>query len=391
MSSAGIYTHFPFCQQRCHYCSFRSQAVGSLPEDEREALFAEYLAAVRKEAELWQLPLKPTTLYLGGGTPSLLKLHLVPFLKVLKQRFGIGDHHEVTVEANPATVTGEELAALREAGANRLSLGLQSTHNNLLEACGRLHSFEDFLETWNAARRAGFENVSLDLIYGLPGQTLADWETTLADVLALRPEHISLYALTVEEGSRWEALPQGAFPPDEEVAAEYELACELLEADGYLHYELSNWALPGKESRHNLLYWTGGDYLGLGAAAHSHLSGFRVWNSWPTSLYLEKVKKESRPLAYSWALPFAWGKWAATEGGEGLSLEDKRAEALILGLRLIRGVDETAFRARYGWSEKWDEEIGFLAEKGLVFTDPLRLSKQGLLLANQVFLRFLEG
>ena len=147
MSSAGIYTHFPFCQQRCHYCSFRSQAVGSLPEDEREALFAEYLAAVRKEAELWQLPLKPTTLYLGGGTPSLLKLHLVPFLKVLKQRFGIGDHHEVTVEANPATVTGEELAALREAGANRLSLGLQSTHNNLLEACGRLHSFEDFLET----------------------------------------------------------------------------------------------------------------------------------------------------------------------------------------------------------------------------------------------------
>jgi oxygen-independent coproporphyrinogen-3 oxidase len=236
-----------------------------------------------------------------------LQHKLAPFIERLRRRFALPRTAEITVEANPGTVNQEILASLATAGVNRLSLGLQSASDELLKACGRLHSWEDFLQTWRAAREVGFKNISLDLIYGLPGQTLASWSQTLSAALALAPEHISLYALSVEEGCGWATLPEAAFPAEEEVAEDYQLACEVLERRNYVHYELSNWSQPGRESRHNLLYWTGGEYLGLGAAAHSSLGNARVWNCWPVSDYLQRIACEDRTLTYSWALPAACG------------------------------------------------------------------------------------
>lgn len=390
MNKAGVYVHLPFCLKRCPYCSFHSQAIGGLPVERREALFSEYLEAVKKEASLWQLDFSPSTLYLGGGTPSLLGPKLPPFIQWLRQRFALPKDAEITVEANPGAVGADDLVALVQSGVTRLSLGLQSSQDALLEVIGRLHSWGDFLRTWEAARKAGFDNISLDLIYGLPGQSREDWAQTLEDVLALTPEHISLYALSLEEDTPWAALPQEAFPQEEEVAAEYELACKVLAHRGYEHYELSNWALPGRESKHNLLYWTGGEYLGLGASAHSYLGSSRVWNSRPLSRYLQEVTREKRPLSYRWSLPETWGRWGALAGGEHLSFAARRAEALILGLRLLQGVDLEAFGARWGIDPKWQGQIESLVEANLVTQDPLRLTQRGLLLANQVFIRFLE-
>ena len=391
MNKAGVYVHIPFCLQRCPYCSFQSQAIGSLSKDAREELFSEYIEAVKKEANLWQLDFAPSTLYFGGGTPSLLGSHLGPMVRWLRERFALDGGSEITVEANPATVGRDDLVSLVQSGVTRLSLGLQSSHDSLLTTLGRLHTWSDFLRTWSDAREAGFENISLDLIYGLPGQDSYLWRQTLEDVLALRPEHISLYALTVEEDTPWAALAQDIFPLQDDVASEYELACQLLSERGYEHYELSNWALPGKESQHNLLYWTGGEYLGLGAAAHSYLGGSRVWNSWPRERYLAQIARERRPLNWRWALPQAWGSWGGLAGGEKLPFAARRAEALILGLRLVGGVDLETFSAKWGLDPKWQEQIEILVQSDLLATEPLRLTPRGLLLANQVFLRFLEN
>jgi oxygen-independent coproporphyrinogen-3 oxidase len=390
MNKAGVYIHIPFCIQRCHYCSFHSQAVGSLPVQSREALCSEYLEAVKREADLWQLDFSPSTLYLGGGTPSLLGEKLPPFIEWMQRHFALPGNAEITVEANPGTVEGDDLAMLVQSGVGRLSLGLQSSQDFLLQSMGRLHSWDDFLRTWQEARGAGFDNISVDLIYGLPGQSMEDWMRTMEDVLALGPEHISVYALSVEEDTPWGELPEHIFPRDALVADEYEAALDVLESKGYIHYELSNWARPGRESRHNLLYWTGGEYLGLGASAHSYLGGNRVWNSWPVSDYLERIAQERRPITYSWSLPGAWRGWGALAGGERLSFAARRAEALILRLRLTDGVDLGEFRAQWGIDPKWQKKIHSLVEAGLLATDPLRLTRRGLLLANQVFIHFIE-
>lgn len=383
MNKAGVYLHLPFCHSRCPYCSFLSQKV------EKDEDLDRYVGAVLKEAQLWQLEFNPTTLYLGGGTPTLLGRRLIPLVKQLKACFGLRADAEITVEANPHGLSREYLEALKEAGVTRLSLGLQSSCNQLLAKMGRGHRWEEFLEVFQTAREVGFASLSCDLIYGLPGQSLKLWEETLAEVGALAPEHLSLYALSLEPGVPWAQLPPSSFPDDDLVATQYELATAKLAALGYSQYELSNWAKEGKESRHNLLYWAGGEYLGLGAGAHSFLGGVRFWNAWPPTSYCQKIEEEQRTFTDRRYLAGALGKWGAVAEGEVLSFATRRAEALILGLRLNKGVDLAAFAKDWGLPENWEREIVELVALGLLQKDSLRLTLEGRLLANQVFLRFL--
>ena len=279
MARAGLYVHIPFCVARCRYCDFCSLA-GS------QALYAPYLDAllnqISRAGSEWSGP-PFDTLYVGGGTPTVLSAQqLGSIVGACYQHLSLGDGAEITCEANPGTVTARSLAALRKAGIMRLSLGVQSLNDEVLATLGRIHDREAVIKTFAAARAAGFENINLDLIYGVPMQTLAVWSRTLGEALALNPEHLSLYALTLEPGTPMEdSVRRGALPePDDDLVADmYALAQETLATYGYVQYEISNWARRSPEdaadrepllsSRHNLHYWRNERYLGLGSAAYS--------------------------------------------------------------------------------------------------------------------------
>lgn len=401
----GVYVHVPFCPARCAYCDFTAYVY-------RPDLAAGFAADVLREAEL--LAAQPGvrgrragTLYFGGGTPTVLPAEeLAELAAGLRRLFGLGvaggaegaagPEPEVTVEANPETVDARGLGRLRAAGFNRLSLGLQAWDDRLLSLMGRRHTAADFLRAYRAARRAGFANVSVDVMYGLPGQTLAGWRETLERVVALGPEHVSAYSLQVEEGTalaRW--LREGrlaaagggggrrrgtagfALPGEEEVAAMYALARAFLAASGYEQYELSNFARPGYRSRHNQVYWRNGDYLGLGPGASSHLGG-RRWTN------------ERRLDRYRAAL--AAGRLPVAEA-EALGREREMSDTVILGLRLLEGVPLADFRRRFGVDllDAYGPAVRELRRLGLVEVEGgrLRLTAAALPVANQAFVRFL--
>lgn len=393
----AIYVHVPFCLQRCAYCDFNTYS-GLL------ALRVDYVEALRRElrARAARYPqIAATTFYFGGGTPSLLPLEMVrALIDDARQHLALSRDAEITLEANPGTVDVASLAALHEAGVNRLSLGVQSADDEELRLLGRIHTWQEAVNAVTAARQAGFDNLSLDLMYGLPEQTLARWQATLERVLALQPEHLSLYALTLEpETPLARAIEMGEVPsPDTDLAADmYEWASEALCAAGFWQYEISNWARgrhpaaqvwdrpPGGRtegigpwvSRHNLVYWRMQPWLGLGAGAYSWLEGRR----WSNILH---------PVAYIEASQT--GQWLPVDA-EVIPPALERAETLMMGLRLAEGVGEADFRARFGvgLAEVYGATIAGLAETGLVLWDGncLRLSPQGRLLGNQVFGAFL--
>jgi putative oxygen-independent coproporphyrinogen III oxidase len=310
----GVYVHVPFCTHRCDYCAFATWT-------DRHGLIPDYVEACRREITEAALP-AASSVFFGGGTPSLLPGPLlVSILAAITRRADA----EVTVECNPETVTPALLDGYRAGGVNRLSFGVQSLAPHVLEALGRRHDPESVERAVNWARAAGFGSVNLDLIFGGAGESMADWAATLETALALEPEHISAYALTVEPGTPLAADPQ-RWPDDDDQADKYLLADERLEAAGLQWYEISNWARPGRECRHNQLYWAQGDYRGIGCAAHSHEAGRRWWNVRTPERYLDLVASGRSPVG----------------GDEVLDRATRDLEALQLGLRTRAGVDQSA-------------------------------------------------
>ena len=403
----SLYFHIPFCAHRCAYCDFNTYAgqEDALPAYV-EALCEEVKFVGMKAPE--RIPLH--TVFFGGGTPSLLSpAQFEAILKVIQGRFDLSEAAEITIEANPGTVSFDELKQLRALGINRISFGVQSANSEELHMLERTHSFLGVIEAVSSARKAGFENLNLDLIYGLPEQTLQSWQTTVRRILDLRPKHISAYALTLEHGTpfgRWSA--RGLLPvPDPDLAADmYEWAGEAFESAGYDQYEISNWAKPGQECRHNLQYWRGLPYLGFGAGAHGYAHGYRYSNVLRIKTYIDRLTSADFQDAHI-AFPLS----RATVNQHVQTLQEDVSEYMITGLRLTReGIAASAFRRRFGGELEnvYSTEITELARLGLlewvketseVFpqhperaetSEVLRLTKRGRLLGNRFFMQFVK-
>jgi oxygen-independent coproporphyrinogen-3 oxidase len=423
----SLYFHIPFCTHRCAYCDFNTYAG-------QEEMIPAYVEALCREVEFVGNQRKGQkdrgqgkvhTIFFGGGTPSLLMPNqFESIFKSVRDNFNLTDDVEITMEANPGTVSYENLLALREAGINRISYGVQSTNTEELRMLERVHDFFDVIEAVTSARKAGFDNLNLDLIYGLPEQTLQTWQTTVKRILNLHPEHISAYALTLEHGTpfgHWSA--KGLLPlPDPDLAAEmYEWLSETLEANGYVQYEISNWAQINDEGRmindefttadssfiidhshlhlravqvsfqcrHNLQYWRGDPYLAFGAGAHGYANGYRYSNVLRIKTYVERLSNiESRMSNIQFPLS------PVTVNHHKQSLQDDMSEFMMTGLRLTQeGVSEEEFQTRFGQSMRdlYGKEIDELLKLGLIERvkgEGVRITRRGRLLGNQVFMRF---
>lgn len=371
-SDWGLYVHIPFCQARCTYCDFNT--ITGMGESEH----IRYADALLSELGQKTLPDGPlVSLYFGGGTPSLVAPSLLA--RVIGAVLGRVEHTapllEITVETNPGTVSPAKLNALRQAGVNRLSIGAQALQNHHLTALNRIHDSSAVEETVQMARGAGFRNISLDAIYGLPGQTMAEWQETVDGLIHMGPEHLSLYALIVESGTPLQRLVERgeALLPDPDLVADMaDWANTRLTAEGLLPYEISNYARPGMESRHNRLYWQLEPYLALGAGAHAYQPGRRWWNVRGIRRYMELVESGTDPQ----------------DGEEILPWSEEMREFVWLGLRQRQGVHWDRFQERFGVSlaEAFATVIAELDRKGLVSVDHNRmvLSERGRDMANVV-------
>lgn len=320
----GIYLHIPFCLQKCFYCDFPSYS-GILDRQD------EYTAALCREITGFADGYFADTVYFGGGTPTLLRIeNIQAVLEAVQKKFLLTDDCEITIECNPGTVDTEKLKALYCLGIHRLSIGMQATDDQVLKRLGRIHSAQDAIHCVESARKAGFQNISLDLMYGLPGQNVSDWADTLQNALKLRPEHFSCYALKVEEGTPFASIPI-ILPDDDMIRDMYDLTVGVLEQAGYLRYEISNFALKGFASRHNEKYWKCQDFVGFGAGAYSCFCGKRYANTADVSDYIQHSAGEKRVIYQ-----------------EDLSQKDRMSEFMFLGLRTESGVDLSAFASRFG-------------------------------------------
>ena len=377
MGPQAAYLHVPFCRTKCLYCDFNTFAG-------KERLIGEYVAALSGEIA-GRAPEGAGALqsvFFGGGTPSLLPLGAVRRLQEgLRRSYGIAPGAEVTLEANPGTFGPRYLEGLLAAGVTRLSLGVQSLDDETLRRLARTHNAAGAAAAVHLARAAGVPSVNLDLIYGLPWQTLASWGDGLDRALETGPDHISLYALMVEEGTPLATLVargRWAVPDDDAVADMYEAALPRLAAAGFEHYEVSNWARPGHASRHNLVYWRNEAYLGFGAGAHSYVAGRRFWNVKPVEGYIRRRAKRESVVA----------------GSETLPPEARLGETAVLALRLRHeGIDFERFGARFGVDplRQWRAVFEELAGTGLIEVDDRRavLTDAGLLVSNEIASRLL--
>ncbi len=338
----SLYVHIPFCQKKCSYCAFFS-----VP-DAKPGLVESYLQGVEKEIQLrlMEAPVGVSSLFLGGGTPTMLSVEqLDRLLNNIHQQFVFVPQNsdevfmEKTVEANPGTLESGKLEVMRHYGVNRISLGVQSFNDHLLKSAGRIHSGKDIYNSVKLIRKSGIENLNLDLIFGLPGQDMNDWQAALQKAVELTPEHLSLYALTVEEGTPLAdceayAAKRDLLPDDDLQTDMYELAAGYLKSRGYLHYEISNFAKPGFECRHNSSYWLGDDYIGLGPGAVSCLQGVRSKNLEDIPAFQRQLGLGLRPIDF--------------DQNENLTRDQLISEYMMLGLRTSKGIDTGQFARKFG-------------------------------------------
>jgi oxygen-independent coproporphyrinogen-3 oxidase len=418
MNTYAVYIHIPFCLHRCAYCDFNTYAgQNKLIPDYVDAIQNEIKSSRNSASVNYQIQ----TIYFGGGTPSLLPVDsVVKILDTLKECFEIYPDIEISLEANPGTLSLSYLQELRKAGVNRLSLGMQSAHHQDLIFLERSHNFDDVIHSIYWSRQAGFENISLDLIFGLPGQTIEAWDGSLFHALNLSPKHLSLYALTIEEGTplyRWASRGLVSLPDPDLAADMYDLASDKLAAAGYEQYEISNWARendkfdPGKgmlleridqpnsavttlkkemqwACQHNLQYWRNKSYLGFGAGAHGYVGGFRTSNVLTPTAYIHKMGQSDSHLIHP--------RTPATITCQPIDQMTEMKETMMMGLRLTQeGVSRDEFKLRFKQDmyEVFGLEIERLLDTGLVRwsgknKEILRLTTKGRLLGNRVFQEF---
>lgn len=375
MTAAGLYVHIPFCSSRCSYCDF---ATGLYQREVAERYVHAQAAEIRSSSYHGE---HADTIYFGGGTPSLLTpAQLDRILATLQDHFAIDRASEITLEINPGSVDAEKLRAFRSLGINRASFGAQTFDDRELAKLGRSHSAADTLKTFADLRRAGFDNVSFDLIAGLPGQTLAGWQQNIKQALDLRPEHLSFYLLEVHQGTPLaEHIRRGIQPePDDDLAGVmYQWMLEQASEAGYEHYEISNLCQPGFHSRHNVKYWTAEPYYGFGCSAHSYDGHAVRWSNHRDVLkYVETIESGLSPVVEE----------------QQLSQTDVRAEALFLGMRLMRGIDLRRYRESFGVDlrDEHGADLDRFCKAGLLEFDGdlIRLTRTGALLSNEVFAAF---
>lgn len=382
----GVYVHIPFCAHICSYCDFNTYAG-------QASRIPAYVAALKRETVLWAPRFDGRvagSLFLGGGTPSLLAPEqIAAVLAACRATFAVAPDAEITIESNPNDLTAGYCESLLQAGVNRISIGAQTLDKRGLRVLGRLHETGQTASAAAAARSAGFANISLDFIYGWPGQTLAGWRAELAQILGGRvggtpPDHLSLYGLIVEPGTPLaDAVARGIMRPvDDDAAADmYETAIELLAGAGWTHYEISNWsASPALASRHNAVYWRNGDYAGLGAGAHGHVAGTRTMNQPSPRRYIERLRAGESPVTNS----------------ETIDARTAMGETMMLGLRLLaEGVATEAFLGRHGTTldDQFVPVLRRLNNQGLIEAtgERVRLTARGALLANAVSAEFLPS
>lgn len=373
----GLYIHIPFCVKKCEYCDFLSW---NAEEEERQ----QYVAALLSEIESYREFAKGyrvSTIFIGGGTPSvLLPKQMEDILQKIYEIFELERRAEITIEVNPGTVDEEKLQCYKENGVNRLSMGLQSVKDEKLRLLGRIHTYQEFVESYELARKAGFDNISIDLISSVPGQTLQEWKEELETAAAQNPEHISVYQLIIEEGTpfyeKYAEHPE--LLPDEETSREiYLWTGKFLKEAGYEQYEISNYAKPGKESRHNLKYWERGDYLGLGLGAASMVRNIRMSNTKDMRTYLERCDKPK----------------TMREDVQFLEEPRQMEEFMFLGLRKTRGVSKKEFKRIFGreMDMVYEKALHKCLENGMLLEhkDRIFLSEEGTLLSNMVLSEFL--
>lgn len=382
LNELGIYIHIPFCKQKCYYCDFVSYS-------NKCSEVKEYIESLKKEIEEFDFSnYKVTSIYIGGGTPSYIdSIYIVEILSELKEKLKCNliefKDIEITIEVNPGTVDTKKLNDYKKLGINRLSIGLQSTKNDILKKIGRIHTYQEFLEIYKLARKTGFKNINIDLMIGIPGQKIGDLKNTLQDIIKLEPEHISVYSLIIEENTPIEKmLENGEIKlPDEDLERNmYWYVKNTLELNGYNHYEISNFAKFGKESRHNLNCWNQEEYIGFGVAAHSYLNGIRFSNTINVEEYIQHIENNR--------------KEENIQIEESQSLEDKKNEFMMLGFRKIQGVDIARFKEKFIDNPifLYRENLNKLVEEGLIEVDlnHIKLTNKGIDLANLVFEEFVD-
>ena len=361
----ALYVHIPFCIRKCRYCDFCSYPVGNI------GWRREYLNALISEIKDYRgMGLSLKTLFFGGGTPSLLSSsELSEILSAIKEVFDTSPLSEVTLEVNPGTLTEQNARAFINHGINRFSIGLQTIHENELKSLGRIHSFDEFLSSYKLLRGLGADNISIDLMYGIPEQTVESFRQTLAEVISLSPEHVSVYGLILEEGTPIYEQRESLAIPDEDTECDmYELACSLLSEAGYKHYEISNYSREGYRSRHNLVYWRAEEYIGVGVSAHSYFGGKRIANTGNAREYIDSFR--------------------SVRTAEVISGQESAKELLMLGLRLSEGFSLSEYEKRFGESflEGREELIGQYVSLGLMTKseDRLSLTEKGFYLSNSI-------
>lgn len=370
MKKVGIYVHIPYCKSKCKYCDFISFSG-------KEDTIKQYVETIKKEIEECKYNwFDVGTIYIGGGTPSFIdSKYITEIIQKLKEKFIVLQNAEITIEVNPGTITREKLQEYKKAGINRLSIGLQSTSNELLKKIGRIHTYEEFLDCYKMARDEGFKNINVDLIFALPDENEEEIEKEVKEIIELNPEHVSVYSLIIEEGTQLKEMVDNneiSLPTDEEERKMYWKIRDLLGANGYEHYEVSNFCKPNYASKHNTDCWNQKEYLGFGVAAHSYMEGKRFSNVKTIEEYLEKYNK----------------KWVE----EDQTREAMAKEFMMLGLRKIQGVVISEFERKFQINPLFyfRFEISRLVDEELIEIDldNIRLTNKGLDLANQVWKEF---